>query len=170
MKLHSLAVLGLGLAAVAQPVAAQEGMSAAEAVKVFGARENILDASLSPDGTKVAMVVPGPGQSAVVQVMDLVKKTITPINSADGNPMTLTGCNWVSNTRLLCQLFGVSDINYQTLLGYSRLLAMNADGTNPMPMATQNRRDAYAQQSDGYVLDYGDGSSSKVLLARRGQA
>lgn len=167
MRFHSLAALGLGLAAIAQPVAAQDALSAAQAAKAFGARESILDASLSPDGNKVAIVVPGPGQSAVVQVLDLVKKTNTPVNSADGNPMTLRSCNWVSNTRLLCQLFGVSDINYQTLLGYSRLLAMNADGSNPMPLATQNRRDAYAQQSDGYVLDWGDGSSNKVLIARR---
>ncbi|WP_157073838.1 alpha/beta hydrolase family protein [Sphingomonas soli] len=167
MRNHSLIALAAALAAVAQPAAAQDGLSAAEAAKSFGARPGILDASMSPDGTKIAIVVPGPGQSAFVEVLDLVKKTNTPVNKADGNPMTLTGCTWVTNARLICQLYGVSDTNYNRLLPYTRMVAMNADGSNPMPLSTLNRYDSYAQLSDGYVIDWRDGSDSKVLIARR---
>ncbi|RYY26042.1 MAG: S9 family peptidase [Sphingomonadales bacterium] len=166
MKFYSFTGLSLGLVVIALPAAAQDALSAAEAAKIFGARENILDASISPDGTKVAFVIPGPGQSTVVQMLDLVKKTNMPVNSADGNPMSLQWCNWASNARLVCQLYGVSGVNYQTMMGYSRLLAMNADGSSAMPLASQNRRDSYAQISDGYVLDWGNGSSNKILIAR----
>ena len=147
-------------------VAAPATISAKEAASLFGAREGIIDASLSPDGTKIALVVPGPKQSTVVQVLDLKTSAATPVNFANGDPMTLTGCGWASDTRLVCTLYGISNRNSGGWLAYQRLIAMDADGANPIPLGARERVQDWAQQSDGYVIDWRDGKSDSVLLAR----
>lgn len=171
--MHMFFRLGLPIltAALAPSVAlAQSPAPSADvsvAAKAFGARARILDASLSPDGKQVALVVPGPGQATVVQVLNLATSSATPVNFANGNPMALTGCGWASNQRLLCTLYGVTDYNYNQYLPYSRLIALDADGKNPKPLGNVERSQAYVSTSDGYVIDWRDGSSESVLLARR---
>jgi len=105
------ATLAVPAGATGQASPATATIGAREAASLFGARERILDASLSPDGTRIALVVPGPGQSTVVQVLDLKTGSAKPVNFANGNPMTLTGCGWASDTRLVCLLYGVSNQN-----------------------------------------------------------
>jgi hypothetical protein len=141
-------------------------MSAAEAADAFGVRERILHASLSPDGTKVALVSPGPEQSTVVQIFDIASKEIHPISFADGKPMTLVGCNWPSNKRLLCSLHGVSNRQFNMLLPYSRQISMAPDGSDARPLIAMEITQWYAQNGDGYIIDWRDGSTDKVLMAR----
>jgi len=141
-------------------------IDAREAASLFGARERIIDASLSPDGTKIALVVPGPKQSTVVQMLDLKTGSAKPVNFANGDPMTLTGCGWASDTRLVCTLYGVSNQNTGGWLAYQRLIAMDADGANPVPLGAREKVQNWAQQSDGYVIDWRDGKSDTVLLTR----
>lgn len=148
------------------PAAAQSQMDAKAAAAAFGARERIIDASLSPDGTKVAIVAPGPGQSTVLQVLDLKANTSKPINYANGDPMTLSGCGWASNSRLACYLYGVTDENYGRYLPYSRLIAMDADGGNLTRLGAYERVQQYVSLSDGAILDWRDGTTSSVLIAR----
>lgn len=130
----------------------------------FGAREHIIDASLSPDGDKVAVVSPGPQQSTVVQVLDLKTGNSKPVNYANGNPMTLHSCGWASNSRLVCTLYGVSNVE-GGWDSYSRLIAMNADGTGLTPLGIMQTEQDYVAGSDGYVLDWRDGDG-RVLVAR----
>ncbi|MDG5489599.1 S9 family peptidase [Sphingomonas sp. BGYR3] len=158
----TFAYLACGTAAVAQSVPASSPQTLAEA---FGARERILDASLSPSGTRIALVSPGPGQSAVVQVMDLTTKETKPVNYADGKPLSLNSCGWASDTRLVCTLYGVAESD-GPLLGYQRLIAFDADGGNVTSLSAVERKQRYIQQSDGYVLDWRDGTSNEVLLVR----
>jgi dienelactone hydrolase len=151
---------------MAAPIAAgQPQDSAAQTAAVFGARERILDASLSPDGSKVALVSPGPGQSTVVQVLDMKNGTANPINVAKGDPFRLTGCGWASNARLVCTLYGVSAKEGERV-GYSRLIAMNADGTDVIGLGARERVQDFIHRSDGYVVDWRDGASDEVLIAR----
>jgi dienelactone hydrolase len=156
----------LAASVLAAPVAAQVARSdAGQTAAVFGARERILDASLSPDGTKVALISPGPGQSTVVQVLDMKGGTATPINVAKGDPFRLTGCNWASNARLVCSLYGVSAREGERA-SYSRLIAMNADGTDLVGLGARERVQDFIHRSDGYVVDWRDGGSDEVLVAR----
>lgn len=147
----------------AQPPVLLDAKTAATA---FGARERIIDASLSPDGSKVAIVSPGPKQSTVVQVLDLKTGAAKPVNYADGDPLTLRSCGWASEQRLVCRLYGVSNRNSGGYLAYQRLIAMDADGSNPTPLGARERFQDWAQQSDGYVIDWRDGKSASVLIAR----
>lgn len=150
----------------AWPAAAQVKLDAKAAAAAFGARERVVHASLSPDGTKVALIVPGPAQSTVVQLLDTKTGSAKPINYANGNPMTLTSCGWASNRRLVCTLYGVSNQNSGGHLAYQRLIAMDADGANPIPLGARERVQRWFTQSDGYVADWRDGSTNHVLLAR----
>jgi dipeptidyl aminopeptidase/acylaminoacyl peptidase len=146
-------------------VSAQAALDASQAAIAFGSRERVGDASLSPDGSKVAFVSPGPKQATVVQVLDMKTGSAKAVNYANGDPMTLTSCGWASNNRLVCTLYGVSNVQ-GGWESYSRLIGIDADGNNPTPLGIMQRGQDYISHSDGYVVDWLDGNSDKVLVAR----
>lgn len=152
-------------AAMAAPAGATAFDDAAAAA-AFGKRNGILDASLSPDGKRAAFVVPGPQQSTAVEVVDLATSNTKVINYADGNPLKITGCGWASNERIVCTEYGVADLNGRRLLAYRRLASMKADGSDVVALGSHDHKQNYAQQSDGYVLDWRDGTTDKILVAR----
>src|SRR5690349_23088108 len=97
----------------------------------FGAREHVLDASLSPSGRKLAFISPGPGQSTFLYTVE-IGTDAQPREAlmADGKPQRLRNCGWVSEERLVCTLFMVVDSSeIEHPLGATRLVAVNADGT-----------------------------------------
>lgn len=153
------------LAALPGLASAQTGLDAKAAAAAFGARERVIDASLSPDGTKVALVSPGPGQSTVLQVLDMKTGEAKPVNFANGDPMTLRSCGWASSRRLVCSLYGITN-REGGWNGYSRLIAMDADGGNLLPLGIMQTQQDYISRSDGYVLDWRDGATDTVLVAR----
>jgi dienelactone hydrolase len=159
------AALLAATAFVAMPAQAAPSLTGPQAAAAFGARERIIDVSLSPDGTKIAVVVPGPQQSTIVQVIDLTTGTANPINVADGNPLSISNCNWASNARLVCSMYGVSD-RQGIWLPYVRHFAMSVDGSAALPLVAMEKVQNYSQQYDGYVVDWRDGKTDKVLFAR----
>src|SRR3546814_14743523 len=98
-------VAAVSLAAIACPASAQQ-MSDADAATAFGKRESVLDASLSPDGSKIATVVPGPGQGTVLAVIDVASGASTPIHFADGNPLALASCGRADRESVGCGKVG----------------------------------------------------------------
>lgn len=159
------AIGAIAVATVPQMINAQI-MPLEEAAHAFGARERVLDVSLSPDGTKIAMIVPGPQQATVLQVLDLATGEAKPINFADGNPMTLRSCGWASNDRLICYLYGVAMRDGNPLRGFWRMIALNADGSKPLALLNADRDQWYAQGADGWIIDWRDGTDAKVLMVR----
>ena len=153
--------VALSIPAFAQAPAADPARLAA----AFGARERVLDASLSPDGTKVAFITPGRAQATVVQVLDVATSEVKAVNYANGDPMTLRSCGWASDTRLVCTLYGVAD-REGPLQGYQRMVALNADGSQPTALGIVQRQQDYISNSDGYVVDWRDGATDQVLIAR----
>lgn len=74
----------------------------------FGAREYIQQISLSPDGQKVAMVVPAAGRGVGLEIVDTAASgPPKAILASNGSPERLTGCRWSTNTRLVCQIYVV---------------------------------------------------------------
>ena len=52
-----------------------------------------------------------------------------PVLSASGNPERIARCDWVSNQRLVCEVYGFTKQNPALQpLTFSRLLAVDADG------------------------------------------
>ncbi|WP_326525820.1 alpha/beta hydrolase family protein [Sphingomonas sp.] len=148
----------------------QAPMSATDAAAAFGARENLQGISLSPDGSKVAMIVAGQGRSAMLMIGDLVAggapKTLT---RTSGDPDQLNGCDWASTTRLICSVTIRQNVNGQHL-SFGRLIAINADGTDMKVVSARDSSRAMGlMQHGGRLIDWGGGDSggATALVTRQ---
>src|SRR5437899_1854201 len=121
--------LVLSPAVAAQPPAAQDqAHAAADPAAVFGAREDVQQISLSPNGTKVAFIAPGPGPATILYVADVAGgRAPTAALSANGKPDRLSRCFWVSDTRLVCDLYMVFS-SAGEIVNATRTVAVDADG------------------------------------------
>ncbi|MGC1459013.1 MAG: S9 family peptidase [Steroidobacteraceae bacterium] len=168
MRVNS--VFGIGLLLVATVLRA-EAPAAFDAARAFGARPSVTGVSLSPDGTRVAYIAPGKGQGAVLLTATLEPPfTAKPIMLSDGKPYRLRGCRWVSNQRLVCQVYGIiqDPTGAAGLLPVSRWIAVNADGSNVQTLAV--RRNMYSRGyllHDGDIIDYLPDEDAAVLMSRR---
>lgn len=156
-----------GLAISVAPATAQ--LSTAAAAKAFGARQYVEDISLAPDGSKVAMVVPLPGRGEALQIADFTSgKPPKTILSSSGNPDRLRGCSWVSSSRLVCRISFI-DTKSAFNLGFSRLIAVNADGTElKMVSDRTTERSEGVSQYGGSIIDWtGDGKGTGSVMMMR---
>jgi dipeptidyl aminopeptidase/acylaminoacyl peptidase len=155
-------LIAVVLAALATPALAQK----TDADK-FGARESVIDISLSPDGQHIAFVEPGPGRSSFVSVATLgATAAAKRISASDGNPWRYVWCNWASNTRLVCKLYSIMSDSGQ-LLPVTRLIAINADGTELKSLGQrQNARTIGFSQFDGDIIGWPRNDNGDVLMSR----
>jgi dipeptidyl aminopeptidase/acylaminoacyl peptidase len=153
-------------------VAATTAAHASEAQSLaaaFGARVGAFAPALSPDGKFLVYIAPGAGQMTIAVVMNLADGATKPITYADGKPLKLSFCGWAAADRLVCQLWGISKTD-GVKLSWSRLVAVNADGTHSLPIGNNPRAYYGIRQQDGEVLDWMAGNDGKVLMARGGNA
>ncbi|MES2135598.1 MAG: hypothetical protein V4502_00885 [Pseudomonadota bacterium] len=154
------------LSCVAQPAFAQDSLAAD--AKAFGAREAVLRPDLSADGSSVVYVTPGQGRTSVAVVGNLDTGKFAQVAGSPGGKMTLRWCNFVSASRAVCRITGLNtDASTEDIIGFSRLLAINTDGTEPKQLGqSESFYDAYLRQFDAAVVDWLDGTDGKVLLER----
>lgn len=140
----------------------------ADAAAAFGARPTVSQLTLSPDGTSVAWIAPTKGAGSVVYTVALAGDAKPRIAAfASGKPERLHSCGWVSNERLVCTviLAGRDPTIGAVLL--SRVLAVNADGSN---LRLLSRRDTeYSrgwQLYGGEVIDWLPDADGAVLMTR----
>ena len=157
------------LASATMPVLAQQAPpdKLTSSGALFGVRESVQQIDISPDGKHIAYVAPGPGRSSAVYVADLATGTPQQVLQSVGNPHRLAWCNFVSNSRLICQLMGqINDAGL--LVPFSRLIAVDTDGKNiKMLGQSSSHYDARARQFDGEVLDWLPDAEGAVLMARQ---
>jgi dipeptidyl aminopeptidase/acylaminoacyl peptidase len=160
---RSLLLASLPLLSIAEP--------AFDAARAFGARPSVEGLSLSPDGMSVAVVAPTIGQGSVVYVQSLAKgasRTFKPVLGASGKPERLGGCDWVSNQRLVCAIYGVvASSSLLEPVGFSRLIAVNTDGTKVKLLST--RTGSYTRGLNlggGNVVDWLPDEDGAVLMTR----
>jgi dipeptidyl aminopeptidase/acylaminoacyl peptidase len=139
--------------------------------KAFGARPSVQDLSLSPDGMSVAFVAPTKGQGSVLFVQSLAKgatRTAKPILAAGGKPERLSGCDWVSNQRLVCRIYGVlSNTGLLEPVAFSRLIAVNTDGSKQQLLSTRNTTFTRGiQLGGGNIIDWLPDEDAAVLMTR----
>jgi hypothetical protein len=159
----SLLLASLPLFSIAEP--------AFDAAKAFGARESVQHMSLSPDGMSVALIAPMSGQGSVLIVQSLAKgapRASKPILSASGKPERLGRCDWVSNQRLVCSIYGVA-ANSSVLepVLFTRLVAINTDGSNLQLLSS--RINSYTRGialGGGNVIDWLPDEDGAVLMTR----
>jgi dienelactone hydrolase len=161
--------LSLGIALLLAAIVAQaQKADPFDAAAAFGARPGVSDLSLSPDGLRVAYLSAGPGQGSVLYTWSLEKGAVPKaVTQADGKPDRLGSCSWVANDRLVCKVYGVTETSIG-LLRWSRLVAVDADGTNLKLLSTrQNDNSRGWQLGGGTVLDLLPDESGSVLMTRR---
>jgi dipeptidyl aminopeptidase/acylaminoacyl peptidase len=139
----------------------------ADIAAAFGARQSVLSISLSPDGSKLAMVVPGPGDMSVLAVRGVADDSaMKPIMRSDGKHARLGGCHWASNTRIVCSAFGVTEVEFRKV-PYSRMFAVDDDGKNIVQLSTREGfYSAGLQLGGGSVIDWLPDEDGAVLMAR----
>ena len=163
----AICLLAGASASAQQPGKDVKPVSATDAAERFGAREGILDISLSPDGTHVAIVVPDKGAASTVLVADVVTGgPAKAVLSSSGNPDRLTSCHWPSATRLVCGIYA-NVASGDGRMGFSRLFAIDADGGHlQMLSARVNDRSLGVMQQGGGVIDWSANDGS-VLMTRQ---
>jgi dipeptidyl aminopeptidase/acylaminoacyl peptidase len=151
---------------VASPLMAQAPASF-DAAAAFGARPSVAHLSLSPDGMSVAYVSPGTGQGSLVYTLRLEKDAKSRVALAtSGKPERLHRCDWVSNERLVCIVYGVSSKTLE-LLPFTRVVAVNADGSNSQLLSTRaNAFTRGSQLGGGSVIDWLPDQQGVVLMSR----
>jgi dipeptidyl aminopeptidase/acylaminoacyl peptidase len=158
----SLLLASLPLLSIAEP--------AFDAAKAFGARPSVEDLSLSPDGMSVAIVAPTSGQGSVVIVQSLASgasRASKGILGASGKPERLGGCDWVSNQRLVCVVYGVVPSSLLEPVHFTRLVAVNTDGTQlKMLSNTSNQYTRGFLLGGGQVVDWLPDEDNAVLMTR----
>jgi dienelactone hydrolase len=139
----------------------------ADDAAMFGARETVIDISLSPDGTRIAYIEPGSGQSSSLYVSAIGDKAVPKkISGSDGAPWKISWCSWASNSRLVCKLYGLVNTG-NGLISFTRLLAINADGTEVKSLGQrQTARSLGASQFDGDVIGWSTSDDGSVLMSR----
>lgn len=159
----------VAFACIATPAIAQNAAQTKlnSAGALFGVRETVQQIDLSPDGSRVVYISPGPGRTTIALVAD-VGSTAEPqvAIASDGKPESLTWCKFVSNTRLICKFGGIVDSG-SLLVSYSRLIALDIDGKNVKMLGQQSSQyDKSYRQFDGEIIDWLPGEEDAVLMAR----
>jgi dipeptidyl aminopeptidase/acylaminoacyl peptidase len=168
MSLRATVAGGLLLASLPLLSSAEPAFDAA---KAFGARPRIEYVSLSPDGMSVAYVAPTTGQGSVVYVQSLAKGASLaskPILGASGKPERLGGCDWVSNQRLVCVIYGVvASSSMLEPVEFSRLIAVNSDGTKIKLLSTRSGSYTRGLNLGGdNIVDWLPDEDGAVLMTR----
>lgn len=153
----------------ANGVCAQVDLAAA-----FGARPELENVSLSPDGTRIAYVVPTKGQGSALLTVTLGQDGAKPLVAfaVDGDPERLAHCSWIDNDRIACRLWGVVDNSRDSqslakYLSFSRTIAVDANGGNLRLLSRSST--AYARGYNlrgGEIIDWLADEPGMVLMTR----
>jgi dipeptidyl aminopeptidase/acylaminoacyl peptidase len=150
---------------LAAPAAAQQ-YSLADDAKAFGVRPAAFSVDLSPTGKRLALLVPGPGRSTVLRVIDLRTVTVTNVIKSDGNPDSLHWCTFASDDQLICQFGGNARSGYGPVIGVTRLVAVSADGKAVKSLGQKEHSDSTFRQVDGSIVDWLPDAQGSVLMER----
>jgi dipeptidyl aminopeptidase/acylaminoacyl peptidase len=171
MKKFLGAVSALALLSAAGAVQAQAPAAVAaqglDAAALFGAREGVQNASLSPAGTKVAFIAPTKGQGNALYIVDAGGgKAPTVALVASGDPERIQWCRWVSEDRLACQIFILVKGAIEIMPG-NRIIAVDASGGNTKLLSNHERSDDRGLVLSGdRVVDWLNGDDGSVLIGR----
>ena len=110
----------------------------APSLNSYVAGSDMRSVSLAPDGRHAAVVRRFSKDSFLLNVIDISGESRVIFSLKDDPDMAIIGVRWVSNTRLVMTIFGRTKIS-GTDYPYTRMIAMDADGSNQQPLMTEER-------------------------------
>src|SRR6185295_2131363 len=154
----ALLASAIGSLCLAAPAGAQQH-TLAEDAKAFGARLSVINPDLSRDGNSVVYVTPAAGRSSAAVIGDLNSGQFHTLVRSDGNPETLDWCSFASASRAICRFGGLvpwqGSFENGAPVPFSRLVALNLDGTHPNLMGqSESRNDEWIRFEDAEVIDW----------------
>jgi len=165
-RLRLLARFGASALAVAAVAAAAQSTDPLAAK--FGARETIRSISLSPDGKQAVIVGPRPdgGENAVVIALAR-GGAVVPIFSSKGHTEQITWCFFVTEGRVICQLY-LRDGHDTDVDAATRLVSLAADGSDMKLLSAEAATNAYYNtRFGGDIIDYNvPDKPNSVLMTR----
>ena len=154
-----------GLLAGASGPALAEPMPLEEAARLFGARESVWSADLSPSGRKIAFLSAAPGSGTIAKILDLDTRKASSVIGSDGKPESLDWCDFASETQLVCRYGG--NVPYEGMvIGMRRLITLSADGSKIRELGARRSYDGYIRQFDGTIIDWLPAEDGSILMAR----
>ena len=160
----TLALAGCAMLAVAGSAAFAQVADPDAAL--FGVRESAVGLDLSPSGNLVSYVAPSPGGGSVAFIADVQSGDTKPFLNSGGGQEHLRWCRFVTDQRLICRYTGIVN-DAGVLLGFSRLIAINSDGSGIKQLGQESSfYDAGLRQYDGDIIDWLPGANGSVLMAR----
>ena len=144
----------LGLPA---PVAAQDDLLAT----AFGKVPYLWGVRLSPDGSRISFLHMVEAGVPVAYVMDATGEP-EPVLSSTPGKFDIYWCRWANNERLLCGFHGIDGFRGK-LISATRLVAVNADGSDPKVLLQDQLKDEMTQYQDD-VVDWLPDDPEHVLI------
>ncbi|HEV2596049.1 MAG TPA: S9 family peptidase [Sphingomicrobium sp.] len=165
-KFALVAVSSLALAS-AQGAAAQAPAVTDPIAAMFGARPSAIGVDLSPNGKLVSYVAPASGGGSVAFTADVQSGESKPFLNSGKGPERLRWCHFVTDRRLICRYVANVVRADGVLVGFSRLVAVNSDGSDLKELGQPSSFfDADIRQNDGSILDWLPGQDGSILMER----
>ena len=161
VALFAVAITNVALPSLA---ADSDGFDPATA---FGARPSISHMRLSPDGKKAVFLTPLPGMGSAAIAIDLTGSSKPHMALvSDGKPYRLQWCNWVSNDRLVCKVYGVIE-NAAGILPVTRVLTVSIAGGEVKVLSNEAKATTAGYlAAGGNVVDWLPEQDGMILMAR----
>ena len=140
-----------------------------DAAKAFGAREDVRQVSLSPDGKHLALVRSTSDAGSALFILDVVGNgTQKPILKSSGRPDHLNSCRWSTSVRLICEAWTMS-VRDSVNAVFTRIYTINADGSDFRELSYESHNfGAASPQYGGGIIDLlGDGDDGGAVLMIR---
>jgi dipeptidyl aminopeptidase/acylaminoacyl peptidase len=131
----------------------------------FGAREHMEGVSISPSGDQIAFIQPSSGEGSELFIAKTADGSTRKITYVNGKPWKLHWCNWASNTRLVCQMSALID-DPAGLLTFTRLVAINSDGTQIKELGKKSTRSTGRMQFDGALVGWSENDDGSIIMSR----
>jgi dipeptidyl aminopeptidase/acylaminoacyl peptidase len=115
----------------------------------FGTMPAMWGVQMSPDGSKVSFLQMHPEELSILTVLDLTTGQLNLALASTRDGFNLRWCDWANSERLLCSFHGIS----KAWKGFvvTRLVAVNADGSEMKVLLQRQVEGNYSQFLDGIV-------------------
>jgi dipeptidyl aminopeptidase/acylaminoacyl peptidase len=117
----------------------------------FGSQPTAWSLRLAPDGTKLSFLQLAPGDQTVVMIVDLVNGGGSAVLANDPESYEFGWCDWASDSRILCGAVFRAEYN-GIVYPATRLVAVNADGSELTELVQPAARDSWGQTRDRYAI------------------